>query len=153
VDESFAYLEKALEIDPNYVTAYFYLANTLLQMGRADEAVSQLQKVLTINPGDAEAQKSMAWVLATWPEARIRNGAKAVELAEHANRLTGGRNPIIGVTLAAAYAETGRFPDAIKAAEGALQLATDSRNMALAEGIREHIELYRSGQPFRDVRY
>jgi protein O-mannosyl-transferase len=152
VDESFARLQRALEIDPNYKAAHFNLANTLLQMRRVDEGLSHLQRVLTIDPGDTEAQKNMAWVLATWPEAHIRDGAKAVELAEGANRLTGGRNPIIGVTLAAAYAETGRFPDAIKAAEAALQLATDSGNMALAEGIRGHIELYRSEQPFRDVR-
>jgi tetratricopeptide (TPR) repeat protein len=152
VEESFAHLQRALEIDPGYTAAHFNLANTLLQMGRVDEAVSHLQKVLITNPNDSEAQKNMAWVLATWPEARIRDGAKAVELAERANQMTEGRNPIIGATLAAAYAEAGRFPEAIRTAETALQLATDSGNAALAAGIRTHLELYRSGNPFRDVR-
>ena len=152
VDESLASLQKALEIDPNYISAHFNLANTLLQMGRGDEAVSHLQFVLTIDPDDAEAQKNMAWVLATCPEARIRDGAKAVELAERANQLTKGQNPIMVVTLAAAYAEVGRFPDATKTAEEALRLANDSGNVALAEGIRGHIQLYRSGHPFRDIR-
>jgi tetratricopeptide (TPR) repeat protein len=151
VNESFAHLQKALEINPNYMPAHFNLANTLLQMKRVDEAVFHLQKVLTGAPGDAEAQKNMAWVLATWPDARIRDGAKAVELAEHANRTESG-NPIIGATLAAAYAETGRFLDAIRTAEAALQLATDSGNVALAELIRAQIALYRSGRPFRDNR-
>ena len=151
LEESFARLQRALEIDPDYKAAHFNLANTLLQMGRVDEGVSHLQKVLTIDPRDTEAQKNMAWVLATSPEARIRDGAKAVELAERANQ-TESRNPIMGVTLAAAYAETGRFDDAIKTAERALQLASDSGNVALAEGIRAHIALYRSGQPFRDIR-
>jgi tetratricopeptide (TPR) repeat protein len=151
VDESFAHLQAALRVDPNYVAAHSNLANTLLQMGRVDEAVSHLQKVLAIAPRDSEAQKNMAWVLATCPDARIRNGAKAVQLAELANQAD-SRNPIIKATLAASYAETGRFPDAIKAAERALQLAIDSGNVALAEGIRVQIVIYRSGHPFRDNR-
>jgi tetratricopeptide (TPR) repeat protein len=121
-------------------------------MGRVDEAVSELQQVLARKPNDAEAQKNMAWVLATWPEARIRDGAKAVELAERANELTYNRDPIIGTTLAAAYAETGRFAEATRTAEAALQKAEDSGNTALAGAIRAQLLLYRSGQPFRDVR-
>jgi tetratricopeptide (TPR) repeat protein len=152
VEESFTHLQRALEVDPDYIAAHFNLANTLLQMGRVDEAVSHLQKVITVDPNDPEAQRNMAWVLATWPEARIRDGAKAVELAERANQLTESRNPIIGATLAAAYAETGRFPDAIRTAEAALQLAADSGNVALTELIRAQIELYRSGLPYRDIR-
>jgi tetratricopeptide (TPR) repeat protein len=151
-DESLVHLQHALEIDPDHKSAHFNLANTLIQKGRSDEAITHLQRVLTIDPGDAEAQKNMAWVLATSPEARIRDGAKAVELAEHANQLAASRDPIISLTLAAAYAETGRFPDAIRTAESAMQLAIDSGNMALAGGIRAHIELYRSGRPFRDIR-
>jgi hypothetical protein len=85
-------------------------------------------------------------------KSNIRDGTKAVELAERANRLTDGRNPIMVTTLAAAYAETGGFSDAIKTAESAWQLATDSGNVALAETIRAQIGLYRSGRPYRDVR-
>jgi tetratricopeptide (TPR) repeat protein len=77
VTESLAHLHRALEMDANYADAHFYLANTLLQMGRAEEAVSHLQKVLRTNPRDSEAQKNMAWVLATSPDARLRFGAKA----------------------------------------------------------------------------
>jgi protein O-mannosyl-transferase len=152
VSESLAVLQKALEIDPSFASARFNLANTLLQMGRADEAVSQLEKVLTTEPDNTKAQKNMAWVLATWPETRIRNGAKAVELAERANQLTNGRNPIVTLTLSAAYAETGRFDDAVKAAEVALQVANETGNARLAGGIPEYIALYRAGQPFRDIR-
>jgi tetratricopeptide (TPR) repeat protein len=151
-DESLVYLQKALKIDPDNVAAHFNLANTLLQMGRADEAVSQLQKVLLIDPDDAEAQKNMAWVLATSPEARIRDGTQALKLAERANQLTNARNPIMGATLAAAYAENGRFSDALKTAESALQLANDSGNVALAEALRRQISVYRTGVPFRDNR-
>jgi tetratricopeptide (TPR) repeat protein len=152
VAESFAHLQKALEIDPNDKTAHLNLANTLLEMGRADEAVSHLEAVLTNAPDDAEAQKNMAWVLATSPESRIRDGNKAVQLAERANQSTNGRNLNTIITLAAAYAEAGRFPDAIQTAEAAMEVANNSGNVTLAEGIRAYIELFRAGYPFRDVR-
>jgi protein O-mannosyl-transferase len=151
-DESLTYLQKAVELDPNYLSARFNLANTLLQLGRGDEAISHLQKALATSPNDPGAQKNLAWILATSPNARIRDGGKAVALAERANRLTNGRNPIIGVTLAAAYAEAGQFSDAVKTAEAARQIASDSGNLQLADGIRGYLELYRSGRPFRDVR-
>ncbi|MFL6519262.1 MAG: tetratricopeptide repeat protein [Chthoniobacterales bacterium] len=152
VEESAAYLEKALEIDPNDAGTRSNLANTLLQMGRIDEAIAELRRVLALKPDDAEAQKNMAWVLATSPDDRIRDGIKAVELAERANKLTLNRDPIVGTTLAAAYAETGRFADAIRTAEAALKGAEDSGNVVLANAIRAQILLYRSDQPSRDVR-
>ena len=151
-DEAVGCLTKAIATDPNYLSARFNLANTLLQLRRVDEAVSELQKALVISPNNPEAQKNLAWVLATSSDDRIRDGRKAVALARRANELTGGRNPIIGVTLAAAYAEAGRFAEAVIAAEGARQVANDSGNLRLAEAINGYVQLYRSGQPFRDVR-
>ena len=151
VDESLAHLQRALEIDPNYIAADFNMANTLLQMGRVDEAIFHLQKVLTINPNDSEAQKNMAWVLATCPDPRFRDGTKAVALAERA-RQTRGQDSLVEATLAAAYAEAGRFNEAVKTAEGALRSATDSGNFGLARGIREQIARYQSRQPYRDIR-
>jgi protein O-mannosyl-transferase len=151
VNESLVHLQRALKIDPNYEAAHFNMANTLLQMGRVDQAVSQLQTVLNIDPYNSEAQKNMAWVLATCPETYIRDGAKAVDLAERARKIE-SRDPIYGATLAAAYAEVGRFSNAIETAKGALQSAIDAGNMPLADGIRAHIELYRAGRPFRDIR-
>jgi protein O-mannosyl-transferase len=150
--ESLEYLEMALRIDPDFISAHFNIANTLLQLGRAAEALSHLQRALAIDPKDAEARKNMAWILATCPDSRIRDGAKAVDFAERANEFTNGRNPVMVVTLAAAYAEAGRFSDALKTAEKALQLANDSGNVVLAEAARAHIALYRSRQPVRDVR-
>jgi protein O-mannosyl-transferase len=151
LDESLAHLQKALEIDPDYKAAHFNLANTLLQMGRTEEAISHLQRVLAIDPNDAEAQKNMAWVLATCPDPSLRDGARAVELAERASKANSA-NPIVGTTLAAAYAEVGRFSDAVATAERALELATSSGNLQLANVIRIQLELYRAEQPFRDVR-
>ncbi len=92
---------------------------------------------------------NMALVLATFSETRVRNGTKAVELAERADHLTGNSNPSISATLAAAYAEAGQFSNAITNAKRALQLATDQGNTALAEAIRAQITLYQAGLPYR----
>ena len=81
----------------------------LFQKGNVGEAIAQFQKALQINPDDLQVQNNLAWILATAPQASLRNGNKAVELARQANELTGGKNPIILHTLAAAFAEAGQF--------------------------------------------
>ena len=151
-EESHRFLEQALRINPDFVGARSNMANTLLSLGRPNEALYHLQKALESAPYDAEAQKNMAWIMATSPDSRIRNGAKAVELAERANQLTDGRNPLMLIILAAAYAEAGRFSEALSTAERAVQAANDSGDVALAHAARAHIAHYRSGQPVRDVR-
>ncbi|MGA3164341.1 MAG: sel1 repeat family protein, partial [Verrucomicrobiota bacterium] len=87
-------------------------------------------------------------VLATCPQASLRNGNKAVELAQRANQLTGDGNPVVLGTLAAAYAEAGRFPEAVETAQRALQLAETQSNTALADAIRSQLKLYQAGIPF-----
>jgi tetratricopeptide (TPR) repeat protein len=78
---------------------------------------------------------------------------KAIEIAERANALTRSQSPVISATLAAAYAEAGRFDDAIKTAQRALALASQEGQTARAEAIRGQIQFYQSGLAFRDSRY
>jgi tetratricopeptide (TPR) repeat protein len=153
LEESLSHLQTALKIDPENSEAHYNLGNVLLQMGRANEAVAEYKRALRINPDDTEALNNMAWILATWPDALIRDGAKAVELAERADTLTRGNSPIIDATLAAAYAETGRFPEALKTGQRALQLATTEGDISRVDSIRAQIEVYQSGAAFRDHRY
>jgi tetratricopeptide (TPR) repeat protein len=149
LDEAVSHYNKALLINSNYVEAHNNLGTALVQLGRVSEALAHFQRAREINPLNVEAQNNMALVLATFPERRVRNGTKAVELAERANHLTGNANASISATLAAAYAEAGQFPNAITTAERALQLATDQGNTALADAIRAQIRLYQSGFPYR----
>jgi protein O-mannosyl-transferase len=150
LNESLANLKKALEIDPEYPEAHNNLANTLLRMGRVDEALAHYNKALEKSPQSVNTLNNFAWLLATSPEARLRNGPRAAELAERADRLTAGNNPVVIATLAAAYAEVGRFPEAVKTAQRALDLAIASGNHALADAINAQIELYQSGSPSRE---
>ncbi len=103
-------------------------------------------------PDDVALLNDTAWVLATNPNASIRNGAEAVELAERAVQLSDGREPAVLGTLAAAYAETGRFPEAVQTARKALDLARQQNNQSLAESNRAKIPLYEAGTPFRDIK-
>ncbi len=151
-DDALTNLQRAVALEPSYPPARFNLANTLLQLGKRREALEQLEQALAINPNNPEAQKNMAWVLATSSDDSIRNGARAVELAESARRLTQGRDTIVLITLAAAYAEAGRFSDAVATAETALAEANAAGNSSLAQGIQGYITLYQYRQPFRDTR-
>ena len=152
LDEAVTHLQRALEIDPNHADAHYNLGNTFLQMGRIQEALAHYKTALEINPDDIDVLNNMAWVLATAPEPSTRNGEKAIAMAQRAVSLTGNRQPRTLATLAAALAETGRFPDAVTTAERALQLAIDQGNFSLADSIRAQRELYRSNLPFRDNR-
>ncbi len=78
----------------------------------------------------------------TCPDERFRNGERAAALAERANDLCEGQNPRVLDTLAAAYAAAGRFPEAVKAAHKAQQLATQNGNSALANAIEERLACY-----------
>jgi tetratricopeptide (TPR) repeat protein len=148
VDEAITHYQKALQINPYFAVAHINLGNALIRKGRVDEAITHYQTALEITPDFAEAQKNLAWVLATCPQASLRNGNKAVELAQRANQLTGDGNPIVLGTLAAAYAEAGRFPEAVATAQRALQLAETQSNTALADGLRSQLKLYQAGLPF-----
>ena len=88
--------------------------------------------------------------MATSPLASLRNGEEAVEIARRADQLSGGREPAILGTLAAAYAEAGRFSEALQTARKALDLAAQQNKQPLAKSIRAQIRLYESGRPYRE---
>jgi Flp pilus assembly protein TadD len=92
--------------------------------------------------------RQAAWVLATCPEAAVRNGSEAVALAVRAIQLPDGKDAGALDTLAAAYAETGRFAEAVSTARRALALVKPAE----AEAIKSRIALYEEGKPFRETR-
>ena len=112
------------------------------------QAIPQYQKALQLKPADPAIQNTLAWLLATAPEASLRDGGKAVELARQANLETGGENPLVLRTLAAACAEAGRFSEAVETAQHALRLAEAQSNTALAGALQSELKLYQAGSPF-----
>jgi tetratricopeptide (TPR) repeat protein len=151
VDEAIAHYQKALEIRPDFPEALNNLGNALMRKGRAREALAHYEKAVELEPDYVPACNSLAWLLATTAKASARNGAKAVSLARQAEQLSGGRNPHFIGTLAAAYAEAGRFPEAIATAQRALQLANAQNDSALASRLSAQLKLYQTGIPYRDT--
>jgi tetratricopeptide (TPR) repeat protein len=147
-DEAVAHFQRALEINPNKAGIHLNLGLCFYRLGRMDEAISQYEKALQIEPADSAVQNDLAWLLATSSEASLRNGARAVELAQQANNLAGGKNPIILHTVAAAYAEAGRFSEAVETAQRALHLAEAQSNTVLTGQLQSEMKLYQAGSPF-----
>jgi protein O-mannosyl-transferase len=126
--------------------AHTNLGNTL----PARDALPHYEAALAIAPDSTLPLNNLAWILATAPEVSLRDGQRAVQLAGKANQLGGGTDPNFLRTLAVAYAEVGRFADAIQTAEHALPLAEAQGDSALAFDLRNNIAGYRLNEPVRD---
>jgi Tfp pilus assembly protein PilF len=148
VDEAIAQFQQALEINPSYSTAQNNLGNAFLQQGNMSQAIAHFWQALQIKPAQPAIQNNLAWLLATCPDSSLRDGAKAVELARQANALTGGKNPTVLHTLAAALAESGRFSEAVDTAQQALRLAAEQSHTELVEHLQSELQLYQAGSPY-----
>ncbi len=154
VDEAITHLQKALEILPDYAQAHYNLGNALLQKGQVDDAIVQFQKLLSLQPEAAEPRRTLAgiaWRLATSPKATLRNGTRALELAQQTDQLAHGNDPMMAAILAAAYAEAGQFDQAIANGQRALEQATRQNNTVMITAIQEQLKSYEAGVPFRDA--
>jgi len=141
---------KAVEINSKNAALHSHLAMALDRLGRTREAIAEYQFALSLNPKLPDVLNNLAWILATRPDAEVRNGGQAVRLAEQACLLTGYRNVMIVGTLGAAYAEAGRFEEAMATARKVEALALADGNKELAEKNHKLAELFRSRQPFRE---
>jgi tetratricopeptide (TPR) repeat protein len=151
-EEAAAQYHVALACDPGSASAHFGLGSVLTSQGKRDEAVPEYKAALRFNPTNAAALNDLAWIRASAPDAGLRNGAEAVRLAELACKLTEFREPQRIGTLAAAYAEAGRFEDAVKTGEKAKALALASGQSALAARNEDLLTLYRAGKPYHEAK-
>jgi len=148
LDEAIIHYQQALQINPRYAEAHINLGKALLHMGRDDEAMVHLQQALQLNPRSVKIQSDLAWVLATASPAALRDGRRAVALAEQANQIAGGEDPVVLRTLAAAYAEAGRFDDAVRSAQKAMVLARAAGQSSLVGQLDGQLKLYAAKLPF-----
>ena len=149
-DEAVVNYRRALQADPNRHDIFYRLGLAFNQLGRTREAVDSYWAALKLNPNLAPVLNNLAWALATSPDDQLRNGPEAVRLAEHACELTHYAQPFFMGTLAAAYAESARFPEAVATAEKAEELASTVGANKLAEQERQLVELYRIGKPYHE---
>ena len=146
-EEAVKQLRELLQLKPD-TEARSQLATLLYQTGRFGEAVAEYRLVVAAKPDQPEVLSNLAWLLATSPDGAVRNGTDAVRFAEQCCRLTGYQRPQMISVLAAAYAEAGRFTEAVAAAQKAIDLARASGDARFAAMNEQLLSLYRAGKPY-----
>jgi Flp pilus assembly protein TadD len=148
-DEAVTAFRMGLSVNPDAAPLHSSLAAALAARGTTAEATEQYRQALRLFPNSPEALLPLARLLATSPDSGIRNGAEAVRLAERGCALA-GPDPQALDTLAAAFAEVGRFGEAAAAARRAAELARAAGQATLAASIDEHRRRYETGRPLRE---
>ena len=144
--DAIARLEEAIRLDPTDAKMYYNRAVAYETKAEYDLAIADFTAAIRLAPAYIRAYNRVAWLFATCPTARYRDGAKAVENATRACELTQWKDsPCLG-TVAAAYAELGEFEEAVYWQTRAIELATAAYDKAAAQS---RLELYKAGQPFR----
>jgi tetratricopeptide (TPR) repeat protein len=152
-DEAIQYLTTAIQLDPagraygEAGRAYGELGRAMADKGKMSEAVALFEKAIELEPDWVNPINALAWNLATYNDAKIRNPVRALQLAKRASELVSYENPAILNTLAVAYAANGDFARAIEIAEKALKLCAADQN-ALKKEIENQLILYKAGKPY-----
>ena len=170
LDDAIGRFQEGVHLQPDNPTTHYNLGCGFLKKGMVDEAIAEFQKALELNPNYTEVPdmlaqanelkanpatekeiqdwNNQAWELATNPDPAKRDGAKAVTLAESACQQTQYRLPVLAGTLAAAYAETGRFEAAVAMAQKACDLAAQTGETNVVSRNRELMKLYQTQQAY-----
>lgn len=149
VKGAFYHYYEALRINPNYAGAYFNLGKIFANQGKIGKAIINYREALRINPNMTQTLYNLSWIEATCENENFRNSIEAVELAEKLCDLTSYSQPLALDALAAAYAEAGRFDEAVATAQKALNLALEHSPKELALNLKKRLCLYRTGSPCR----
>ncbi|MBX3413003.1 MAG: tetratricopeptide repeat protein [Pirellulales bacterium] len=151
LDAAIEACQVALAIDAESTSAYYQLAEIHSRQNDWEAAAADYEAVLRIKPDSLDAANNLAWLLATHDDAAPQSSRRAVELAEQICTATEQKDHSYLDTLAAAYAQAGRFEDAVRTARLAVERARAARQEAMAEQINSRLRLYEAGQPFREA--
>ena len=150
LEEGADHLRRAIALRPDYAGAHRNLGETYGMQHRLGDAAAEFATALESHPDDVFLLHRTAWILATASDGRVRNGSRALALAERAVTLTRRQDADSLDSLAAALAELGRFETAAAAAREALAVARSTGNAGMARDLEYRAALYASGQKYRD---
>jgi tetratricopeptide (TPR) repeat protein len=153
IDGTIDFLSRAasfIEDDPELGKLLVWIADELMKRQRSAEAIPFYEQALARSPNDIVVMNNVAWQLATNPDDRIRNGEKAIHWSERAAKQSSFLDPNILSTLAASYAEAGRFDDAVKITRQAIERATRMNQADFVKRQQARLELFRNRRPYRD---
>jgi len=149
VDDAVRELEAALALQPDLLEKRLLLAEVFRRRGQYARALGVLRQGLAHSPDHPRIAGALAWLLSTCPDDSLRDGVAALALAERSVGSTDRRDPAALKILAAAYAEAGRFEQALQTARQARVLATAANNERLVQELDPQIAAYQAGQPYR----
>jgi tetratricopeptide (TPR) repeat protein len=128
--------------------AYLNRGNAHRRLRQYDRAIADYEEGIKAKPGSSDGYDGLAWLLATAADAGARDGARAVEVAQKAVALVADARNLD--TLAAAYAEAGRFPEAMATEEKALAMLRTQGDSEHLPDCERRLAAYRQGTPWHD---
>ena len=150
-DEAIALWRKAAATLPEDAGFHTILGDEFLKKGLRKDAIAEYEHATRIFPRDFVARNNLAWLLATSSDGSIRDGERAIELAEQAAQLSSRKDANHLRTLAAAYAEVGRFSEAVTVAQQAAALATMQGKTDVVNRLKKDLVLYQERVPVRET--
>ncbi len=147
--EALAHFEKALAKRQDDAETRRWVAVTLTLRGQVEEGIAQYRKLLEADPNDLDAMNNIAWIRATHDDPAHRDADEAVTLAERARDRSPEENAVLLDTLAAAYAEAGRFDEAVATCEKAIAIARGKGQEKDAQRFEQQLAFFREHHPFR----
>jgi tetratricopeptide (TPR) repeat protein len=139
----------AIELDPSLTQARGGAATAFLRRGRPADAVQELRRGIEVSPDDINLRDFLSWILATHPDATTRRGSEAVNLSEDVCFVRGSQSCRSWATLAGAYAEVGRFDDAVAAANRAIVFGSRVEGSGSVKTAREQLACYKAKVAYR----
>ncbi|MEA1952340.1 MAG: hypothetical protein U9N87_13235, partial [Planctomycetota bacterium] len=135
---------------PKNADALVARASAYLTVGDHAKSIADYEKAEKLAADNSGMLNNFAWVLATSPDDKLRNGKRAVELATKACELTEYKQAHILSTLAAAYAESGNFKEAVKWSKKAIELGKAGTNKEIQEALAKELKSFEKGKPWRE---
>jgi tetratricopeptide (TPR) repeat protein len=153
-DKAVADETEALRRNPHFVEACYARGVFYDRNGSYSKAIADYNEAIRLKPDFVEAYTSAAWLLAVCPDVNVRNGEYAVQYAIKACELTEWKEDSLLSTLAAAYAEAGRFDDAVKWQNKYIEsdyLKSNPLNDT-PDKARQRLSLYEQNKPYHEVK-
>ena len=148
--EAVTLFTKTVDRSNSDANAHYEYGLALAHLGKAQPARGEYAQALLLQPELVPAMDGLAWILATASKPELRNGEQAVALAERACSLTQRKDADRLKTLAAAFAEAGRFAEAAQTAQEAADKALQAGNQPLAAQCNRLVESFKKNTPWRE---